>query len=345
MKSILPVAALAALLTLSAGAASAACPAALSQGTDTPFYLGIAPSDGPLDVFCRVQQFPGKHKITVTFTETKVQRSFDLNFPGEGRELEPEVFRQFMQSLIPSGKAPAIDADGMAFSRVLENVAQGAATETPLNKVVLSIPPNNAAGLALMIWEPMQITVEPMYLDGVPFTLTVNMEPRAMRLMHETLYGIQGLVVGGWRERLAPFGPHLERSCTAAIPICKDLPEVVPIHFAYQVESVLMVATGEDLSQNAERIMKLLARNMNGRGQRTGDDPNNFDLVRGVAKMSIQDLPFEVAVDASSSKVKTTRLAIRWRQVRGQGLSWQERSANQFLQVRDQMNRNASAMR
>ena len=196
----------------------------------------------------------------------------------------------------------------------------------------------------MAMWEPMQIRVKPMYLDGVPFTLTVNMEPSGMRLMSETLYGVQPFIVGAWSERL-PLGNHFVHSCTAAIPICKDLPEVVPVHFAYQVESVLMVAEGEDLSQSAERIMKLLAANMNGRGQRTGDDPNNFDLVRGVAKMTIQDLPFEVAVDASSSKVKTTRLAIRWRQVQGQGLSWQERSSQQFLQLRDQMNRSASAMR
>ncbi|MGY3582111.1 hypothetical protein ACVIGB_000966 [Bradyrhizobium sp. USDA 4341] len=340
----LPGAALAACLALFASAASAACPAALSQGTDTPFYLGIAPSDGPLEVFCRIQQFPGKYTLNVRFTTTDVHRSIELNFPGEGRELAPEVFRNFVQSLIPAGKAKAVDPDGMAFSRVLENVAQGAATEAPINKVVLSIPPNNQAGVALAMWEPIQIRVKPMYLDGVPFTMTVNMEPNGMRLMSETLYGVPGLIVGAWRERLN-LGNHFIRSCTPAIPICQKLPDVVPIHFAYQVESVVMVAEGDDLSQHAERIMKLLAANMNGRGQRTGDDPNNFDLVRGVAKMTIQDLPFEVAVDASSSKVKTTRLAIRWRQVQGQGLSWQERTAQQFLALRDQLNRNASAMR
>lgn len=319
------------LLALAAcTAAEAACPAPFAP--DRVFFKGISPSDGPLEVWCRIQSVPGEYVVDAYFADTNVHRARKFTFLGQGRELGPEVLQEFIQSMIPYQDGPAIDSDGMAFSRVLQRVVQGSASATPSKpSYQLSAPPQSLAGRAAMLWETFALRVKPINIDGTDFALTVKFQPSPGRLLYETQSGMPGLVVGGWRERLN-LGDYFNKSCSPMIPACKDLPEIVPIHFAMAVEKVILQADGEDLSNAADKVLKRIDATTP--GTKVGTDPNTFDPVRGTAKREISDLPFVVTVEAmaENGRPRTAKLTVVWEQRQGQGLSYAERLSAQFTE-------------
>lgn len=334
------------LVIAATGSALAACPAPFAA--DRAFYKGISPSDGPLEVWCRVQSTPGEYVVDAYFADTGVHRARKFTFLGQGRELGPEVLQEFIQSLIPYQDGPAIDSDGMAFSRVLQRVVQGSASATPSNpSYQLSAPPQTNAGRAAMLWETFALRIKPININGTDFALTIKFQPSPGRLLYETMDGMPGLVVGGWKERL-DLGDYFAKSCSPMIPACKDLPEIVPIHFAMAVEKVILQADGPDLSNAADLILKTIDATTP--GTKVGTDPNTFDPVKGTAKREISDLPFVVTVEAKAEngKPRTSQLVVVWEQRQGQGMSYAERLSTQFSErvvnmIRGMNTRNASS--
>jgi hypothetical protein len=324
-----------------AGTAHAACPAPFAA--DRTFYKGISPSDGPLEVWCRIQSTPGEYLIDAFFADTNVHRARKFTFHGQGRELGPEVFQEFIQSMIPYRDGPAVDPDGMAFSRVLQRVVQGSASATPSKpSYQLSAPPQTPGGKAAMLWETFAIRMKPVNVGGTDFALTIKFQPSPGRLLYETQDGLPGLIVGGWKERL-DLGDYFNKSCSPMIPACKDLPEIVPIHFAMAVEKVILQADGPDLSNVADMVLKKIDADTP--GTKVGTDPNTFDPVKGIAKREISDLPFVVTVEAKAEngKPRTSQLGVVWEQRQGQGMSYAERLSTQFSERVINMIRGMSA--
>ena len=332
------------LALATAGTAHAACQPPFTS--DRLFFKGISASDGPLEVWCRMQAVPpGDYVVDAFFVETGVHRASKFAFYGQGRELGPEVLQQFVQSMIPAADGPAIDPDGMAFSRVLQHVVQGSASETPSKpSYQLSIPPELQAGQAAMLWETFALRMKPVNIDGTDFTLTVKFVPSAGRLLYETLDGVPGLIVYGWKERFE-LGDYFTKTCSPMIPACKVLPDQVPIHFAMQVEKVILQADGPDLSAAADRILRKFGAEVP--GTKVGTDPTTFDPVRGTGHLEISDLPFVVTVDAlaENGQPRTRTLRITWEQRQGQDLSYAERLGKQFTERVNGMIRGMSGYR
>lgn len=330
------------LLAIAAvGTANAACPAPFAA--DRTFFKGISPSDGPLEVWCRIQSTPGEYVVDAFFADTNVHRARKFTFHGQGRELGPEVLQEFIQSMIPYRDGPAIDPDGMAFSRVLRRVVQGSASATPSKpSYQLSAPPETPAGKAAMLWETFAIRMKPVNIGGTDFALTVKFQPSPGRLLYETQDGMPGLVVGGWKERLE-LGDYFTKACSPMIPACKDLPEIVPIHFAMAVEKVILQADGHDLSNIADMVLKKIDADTH--GTKVGTDPSTFDPVKGTAKREISDLPFVVTVEAKAEngKPRTSQISVVWEQRQGQGMSYAERLSTQFTERVNNMIRGMGA--
>jgi hypothetical protein len=268
--------------------------------------------------------------VDAYFADTGVHRGRKFTFYGQGRGLGPEVLQEFIQSMIPYKDGPAIDADGMAFSRVLQRVVQGSASETPSKpSYQLSAPPQTPAGKAAMLWETFAIRMKPVNINGTNFALTVKFQPSPGRLLNEAQYGMPSLIVGGWKGRLE-LGDYFSKACSPMIPACNDLPEIVPIHFAMAVEKVILQADGPDLSNAADLILKSIDATTP--GTKVGTDPGTFDPVKGTAKREISDLPFVVTVEAKADngKPRTSQIVVVWEQRQGQGLSYAERLSTQF---------------
>lgn len=328
-------------LALATGCAQAACPMPFGQ-TDRPFFLDILASDGPLEVFCRIQRYPGPHRLNVLFMGTQVSKTFDLDFKGTGAEIPGQEFAQLLQSVLPAVKGPAKDENGVPFSRVWSRVVQGSASATPGERPWrLAMPPETAVGQAAMLWERMAIRLKPIRLADVDFTLSVEMKPDPGRLMYEVA-GMPGLVVGAWKGRLA-LGSNFRPECSGMLPLCADLPETVPVHFAMSVSKVILEASGENISVAADAVLKKMAATTPGRF--IGDDPNQFDLVRGQARYEIEDNPFLVTVEAIPGKVGVATIRVTWQQREGQGQSWGERSWKAFEAQRDALTRAQSSQR
>lgn len=325
-------------LVLSTFGAQAACevpPVEPSAGIH--YFLNIQPSDGILDVWCRLQTLQGQYKVNVYFERIKAHRSFEVAFDGTPSHDRIEL-ASFIQSLLPTaGGQKAIDENGMNFSLALERVVQGAAAQTPDNQD-LGIPTQFDGSKSVAFWEKVALRIKPVTIGGIEFTLTVNFRPAVGRLMMALNGQAEDLVLRGWHEFvLREAGPGRE-NCPKNVPDCKDLGDVIDLHTAWVVESVLLEAYGSGLSATAMAILgQIEAENDE---WITSSNMKRFEPTTGEASIDASDKSREVRARADGDPKRTAgtqAIRILWNEVPKSRLTYTFALQDYARQIRESM--------
>lgn len=280
------------------------------------WFNGFSPADDLLSAWCRIQTLPGKNlRFNVLFKATGMHRSWDTSF--EGGALPASRIVDLIQSLVPASDGPAADENGMEFHKVLRNVVQLGAEKTPGGRV-LGFPPSHPASRELFLAEPIALRVRPVVLAGQEFALTVNLSPNLGMLA----LGLQGqatdVILKGWKDRM-DIGNRFTGECSAKIPYCDKLGDVVPFHAPWMVQSVVLETSGENLTAAAMAIMNQVGTSQamfmkKGNGALDGFKPKNGD-----GKLSISDGHSTVTVTAVGGAGGTKTIRIEWAAETGNG--------------------------
>lgn len=274
------------------------------------WFLGLHPSDDLLSTWCRLQQVPGVIRLNILFPMTKAHRSWDTSF--DGGTLPAHKIVELVQSLLPIGDGPAKDEKGMEFPKVLQNVVQLAAERAP-DKQILGFAPTHPAAKELVLWEPLVFRIKPIALAGQEFTLFVTMRPSLGLLA----LGLQGqatdVKLQGWKGRM-DIGGLFGNSCSATIPICKDLGEVVSFHAPWVLEEVRLEATGDNMTASAKAIMDQLVHSSSRSRFTKQGKPATFDITTGTGTVSLSDDISTMTMEAIGSAGGTKAIKITWKE-------------------------------
>jgi len=335
------MAAAALLLALATTPAKAACDVSTGERPlRTPFFLGIEPMDGPAEVFCKLQSLKGHYRVNLQFLDTNVDRTKEFDFDG-ARSLGAEHLSNFLQSLFPTEKGPEFDpVDGKAFPKVLKNVVQGRAPQTP-DGSELQIPDVWSGARQFMLWERFAIRLRPLPAPLEGFSLIVNFRPSAGRFVMEASGKRPSLYFRAWKGRL-PIGSAITHTCTEQIPICEGLPEVVPVRMSYEVDEVRLELEGENLAVPAEQTLTTLEKRYAGRVQST--NMRNFDPVRGRGRVEIRDGSTVIVGESyppARGKIGPSRVSVVYKEETDEG-SYRVHVDKYFRDFRDALVRQQS---
>lgn len=271
-------------------AAHAACDAPAPEPHDgIQFFMGIQPSDDPLDVWCRLQSLTGSYKVDVWFNRKEVDahRFFPVTFDGTPSHERGEL-AEFIQSVVPSGPVPFKDENGQNFQLVLNRSTQLQARMSP-DGDPLGVPAQYDIARDMVLWEPMALRIEPVNIDGVSFRVTVSFRPSVGRALQAVSGTAEDLILKGWHEYvLRDAGPANERGCPDAIPDCTSLGDQIDLHTAWTVSSVLIEARGKNLSAAALSILSGIEV-ANKKWITTGQSMAGFDPAWGQASFDADD--------------------------------------------------------
>lgn len=332
------------LLALGALPARAACDVTTGERPSrTPFFLGIEPMDGPAEVFCKLQSLKGHFRVNLQFVDTNVDRTREFDFDG-ARSLGSEQFSSFLQSLFPTEKGPEFDpVDGKPFPKVLKNVVQGRAPQTP-DGAELQIPDVWGGARQFMLWERFAIRLRPLPAPLENFSLIVNFRPSAGRFVMEASGKRPSLYFRAWKGRL-PIGSAINKACSEQVPLCENLPEVVPVRMSYEVEDVRLELEGENLAVPAEQTLSTLEARYAGMVQST--NMRNFDPVRGRGRVEIRDgstLIVGESFPPARGKIGPSRVSVVYREETDES-SYRVRVDKYFREFRDALVRQQSIQR
>ncbi|GJD90721.1 hypothetical protein BHAOGJBA_4263 [Methylobacterium hispanicum] len=335
----LPAAAL--LLAVGMAPAHALCDVATGERPSrTPFFLGIEPMDGPAEVFCKLQQLKGRYRVNLQFRDTGVDRTKEFSFDG-ARGLGPEHLTTFLQSLFPTERGPEFDpVDGKPFPKVLKHVVQGRASQVP-GGGDLQIPDVWQGARQFMLWEKFAIRLRPMPAPLEGFTLTVNFRPSPGRFVMEASGRRPSLHFRAWKPRL-PIGSSINSACSEEIPICKDLPEVVPVRMSHEVEEVRLDLEGDNLAAPAEQTLTNLETRY--RRHLASSNMRDFDPVRGRGHVEIRDGTTVITGESfppERGKIGPSRVSVVYAEEQSPD-SYRARIDNYFREFRDALVRQQS---
>jgi len=252
------------------------------------FLLGMDPSDGILDAWCRIQSLQGEYKVTVNFLEAKAKRSFDISFDGTPSKDRME-FATLIQSMLPTYDAPALDENGMNFGDVLQTSVQPRAAKSPESKLfsttTLGVPPVYDFADDIILWAPVTIDVYPITIADVNFTLRVSFRPSFGRYLMAKSGTAEELILKGWRDKVLRHATPFQDTCPDNIPNCKDLEPVVDIHTAWVLNAVTLHAEGSGLSAATMQLFSQLAAD---NPKKSSNPLSNFSPTEGSASFDIR---------------------------------------------------------
>ena len=201
----------------------------------------------------------------------------------------------------------------MEFPRVLKNVVQLSAAKAP-DGLRLGFASTHPAANRLVLWEPIILRVRPVAMADREFTLSVLLRPDLGMLA----LGLQGratdIRLRGWKGRL-DIGGWWGNNCSAAIPSCRDLPDVVEFHAPWVVSEVRLEATGENMTATAAAIMNHLA----GANRLQKNPTMSFDPHTGRGSFTHTDGHSTVRMEADGSPGGTRRIVIGWSENNAEG--------------------------
>ncbi|MTH96003.1 hypothetical protein [Roseibium sp. RKSG952] len=276
-----------------------------SNTTSLPWFLGFYASDDLMTAWCRIQQLPGNVRFNVWFPHTNVHKSWDTNF--DGQTLPAERIVELVQGLLPQSDGPVLDEDGMAFARVLGNVVQAAAENTPGPDIrKLGFAANHPAAKELILWEPIVLRVRPVALMGQNFTLTVTLRPN----IGAFAMGMQGRATDiqfyGARKRLP--GTGIMSDCSDQIPYCEHLADVdrATIHAPWIVTRVHLEANGENMTETAVNLFNSLQARFGSSGG------SSINRTTGEGDMTLSDGRADLVFRAYGGAGGTNRITMTY---------------------------------
>ncbi len=317
-------------LLVAPAAAHAACtpvPPAPGAMRQLPIWGGIVPSDGVLDVWCKVQAaLHGPSQVDVWFPTIVEDRgpithaSFPTTFDGSPSQGK-EVLAEFVQSLLPTGPSQAHDAQGAAFPLVLEKVLRPTAARTlDVEGLPLGFPPKFGAEDKLILWAPVALRVKPVVIDEIAYTLTVSFRPTLARWLEETEGLRETFDLYGAKDHILPdFDPT---SCPDRLPGCGDYKggkyadkPYLPVQTAWTLLAVKLEARGHALSAKTVRLFRAMAPTYLQWTTVNTIAENKFDAAKGEAKLHAEDGPraFEITADGDPMGVAgTNHIVMTW---------------------------------
>lgn len=318
-----------------AGAMAANCtPPAEPEGQGIRFLLGIQPSDGILDVWCRIQAVPGNYRVNVLFPAHKAHRSFEASFDGS-RSRPKEELANFIRSLLPTKDGKMTDEQGMAFPAVLGTSVQAQAPEAPDGQGI-GVPKALPGSDVIALWEPVVLRVRPLKIADAEFTLLVTFRPSAARFLMGLTGSAERFQVQGYKSRV--LGPDGVSGCPKRIPSCDKLPEVVSLDTAWIVDSVKLEASGGGLSRAAATVLgQLVEDNRSYVGSNT---MQRFSAPYGEGEVNADDGVREVLALATGDLQRaagTQTIEVLWRERRNSKGTYATNLADWLKQVREQL--------
>lgn len=304
--------AMACALTTSPVEAANCTPPAEPEAQGIRFLLGIQPSDGILDVWCRIQAVPGNFRVNVLFPGPGAHKSFDTSFDG-ARSRPREELAGFIRGLLPTSKGPSEDEAGMKWPEVLGSNVQAKAASAPDGQA-LGIPSAVPGSSSIALWAPVVLRVKPLRLGGSEFTLIVSFKPSAARFLMALTGSAERFKVKGLRSRVLTSG-YFGGGCPSTIPDCKGLPDIIEMDTAWLVDSVQIEATGGGLSRAALEVFSQLAED-NKPFLQYNTMPR-FAAPYGEAEVTGEDGARELAAIATGDENRaagTQSIRVRWRE-------------------------------
>jgi len=270
------------------------------------WFLGLHPADDLLSTWCRIQALPGNVRFNILFPETGAHRSWDTSF--EGGRLPASRIVELVQSLLPVGDGPARDENGMEFPKVLENVHQLASED-------VGFASDHPSAKELVLLEPVVLRVRPVALAGEEFTMMATLKPNLGLLA----LGLQGKATDvrfrGWIGRMKS-GSFFGNGCSDQMPLCDDLGESPPFHAPWLLDSVVLAAEGENMTEAAAAIMNQLAAG-NPSAKISGP---RLDTKTGNGSLTITDGNSTMTLKAAGSQGGTKSIRIEWRETNANGI-------------------------
>lgn len=291
-------------------------PAATNYG-GIRYFLGIEPSDGILDVWCRLQRLPAaKRRVRIEFPVAGAGRTTEFEFTGSPT-MPREVMANYIQSLLPaSAKAPARDKDNQPFSAVLDSIVQGSATKTPDGQI-LAVPRAWPPSKALALWEPVTLRVRPIVMGGKEFALAVTFKPSPGRFMLSMQGRAEQFILRVLNESAMRYqGLTDDADCTAKIPVCKGLSPVLDVHAPWLVDQVQLIAEGGDLSGATQAVFPALTAPLN-KDFIEYDSMRRFNVRFGEAEINARDKYRELtalAIGDDAKQTGTTKITVVWKE-------------------------------
>jgi len=313
MRTILRCGIIALGLSFAAPALAACTAPAAPAGDGIHFLLGIQPSDGLLDVWCRVQALRGQYKVDIFFPEVGAHKSFTTTFDGQGSHSREEL-GQFIRTLLPTTDGPAKDENGMAFPQVLTVVAQASAAQAPDGQP-LGVPDSVPGSKAIALWQTVVLRIKPIRMGNADFTLLVGFRPSSARFLMSLLGAAERFQVQGYKRRVVSSGYF--GKCPATVPSCKDLPDVVDLDTAWLFDSVTLRAEGGGLSGAAMTVLNQLAEDNH--SFLRSNNLQSFEAPTGAAEVAATDNTREMKATAEpdpNGATGTQTITVTWREQR-----------------------------
>ena len=305
------------LLATPAAAQQAACALPPDSGYQgIRFFLGIEPSDGILDVWCRIQTvMRGKGRLRIEFPGVGAGKTAELDFTGSP-SMPRERLANYIQSLLPSSaKDAARDKDDQPFPAVLDSVVQASASKTPDGQL-LGLPRPWGLSKSLALWQPVTLRVRPLYIGGKEFALSVTFKPSPGRFLMAMQGQAEQFLLKVPNERALRYKGLLDGDeCSALIPLCKDLGGMLDVHTPWLVDQVQLVAEGGNLSGATQALFPSIAA-----ANPTFVEYNSmrrFSVPFGEAEVNVRDAAREIEALAVGDDAKiggTTRISVVWKE-------------------------------
>lgn len=309
-----------AFLILGTAAAQAECvpPPTPAAADGIYFPLGIDPTDGILDVWCKLQSLQGDYGLTINFIDHAASRKFPVTFDGT-RSLERIELATMIQSLLPVQDMPAVDENGMDFGSVLEMSVQPLAPRSPSSDNVRStpmgVPEIYDFADDVVLWAPITLDLYPVKIAGIDFRVRTSFRPSFGRYLMAKTGAAEELVLRGWHRNVLRGASPNRDTCPPHIPACKDLGDVIDLNTAWTLNAVTFEARGSGLSNAALQLFSQIAA-------------ENPDLVRNPLRNfspTIGDASFDTngesrqiiaKAEGDPNKVAgTQRIWVQWKEV------------------------------
>lgn len=298
-------------------AAAQACKAPADSGYQgIRFFLGIEPSDGILDVWCRIQSLKGKTRVRIEFPAVGAGRTTEFEFTGSPT-LPREALASYIQSLLPArADAPARDPiDGMPFAAALDGIVQAAATRTPDGQM-LGLPTAWPSSKALALWQPVILRARPLYIGGKEFALGVLFKPSPGRFLMSVQGQSEQFILKAPNSRTMRFKKFLDNEeCSGLIPACKDLGETLDVHTAWVVDQVMLIAEGGNLSGATQVLFPQIASSNHNWVEY--NSMRRFSVPHGEAEVEARDGARELQALAIGDDAKitgTSKITVIWKE-------------------------------
>ena len=322
-----------ALATLAAlafpAAARAACdpaPPAPQAVREMPAWGGIVPSDGVLDVWCKLQVAlpPGQYQVDAWFPQVEpkgppTHHTFPTTFDGTPAMGKDALARALDSIVHVDDGTPAHDAEGGSFPKVWEAVVRPTARETVGQDVrPLAFPPSFGAEDRLILWTALALRVKPITIDGIDYKLTVSFLPSIPRWLEQVEGRAEPLVLHGARKAILPPSG----GCPPRVPRCEEYAQPpfagspdLPVDTAWTAVAVKLEAQGHALSAKTLSLVSGMAATYGKWEVENSVKAGGFDAAVGEAQYRAEDGPRTFALETkgdAQSRSGTNLIRMTW---------------------------------